>query len=75
MAKYEGAGGYGGISTLNQEHRQGRFYPHTNIIIIRQHPTSRVKCFTCQCSWTEGNDYPAKCLKPATEGSEILEKQ
>lgn len=74
MAKYEGAGGYGGISTLNQDQRQGKYFPHINIFILKQHPFKLVRCFTCNTQWSDGEEYPATC-KPASGASEITRGQ
>lgn len=63
MALHGGAGGYGGITTLNTESRQGRFYPHINIFILKQHPYKLVKCFGCNTQWEEGEEFPKTCKK------------
>ncbi len=71
MAKYEGAGGYGTISTLNQDQRQGRFYPHKSIFVFKQHPVSDIKCLDCLEHWREGEEYPAKCVKSEKSGDSL----
>ena len=58
-----GAGGYGGITTLNTDQRQGKYFPHKDIFITRQHPNIYIKCFTCKYSWCDGDIVPAICKK------------
>ena len=61
--KYEGAGGYGTTSTLNTDQRQGKFYPHKDILILTQHPFKLIRCFTCKAQWESGEAFPAICKK------------
>ena len=58
-----GAGGYGGITTLNQDGRQGRYFPHKDIFILKQHPFKLIRCFTCKAQWEDGQTFPQICKK------------
>ena len=73
----EGAGGYGGITTLNTDQRQGKYFPHKDIFITRQHPDVYIKCFTCKATWAEGDKIPAICKKKDdwVSAEEILKGQ
>jgi len=54
MAEFRGGkGGYGGISTLNQEQRGGRYEPHLTISRTLDRELDRyvVKCLKCGKVW------------------------
>lgn len=72
MALMHGAGGYGGITTLNQDSRQGKYYPHTNIFVYKQHPVSTIKCLTCYATWESNEDYPKICKKDDWKSAEEI---
>lgn len=63
MVEHGGAGGYGTTSTLNQDSRGGKYYPHVNIFCLTQHPFKLVRCYTCNTQWTDGEDFPQTCKK------------
>ena len=70
----EGMGGYGGITTMNQDQRQGKFYPHKNIFVLVQHPYKLVKCFDCSKQWESNEIIPAKCKDSSWQSAEELLK-
>lgn len=49
-----GTGGYGGITTMNQDQRQGKYAPHKAIVRIKNLMTGivGVRCFHCGGRWT-----------------------
>ena len=61
MAEFRGgAGGFGGTSTFNTEQRQGKYFPHKNVVIFKNHLTDEVfvRCLTCKQKWTHPRLYP-----------------
>jgi hypothetical protein len=74
MPKYEGAGGYGTCSTLNQDERQGRYYPHINILILEEHPYKLIRCFTCSKQWEASETKPLTCKKDEWKSAEEILK-
>ena len=67
-AGFGGAGGYGGISTMNQDDRQGPYYPHHNISKHTDHATDEVQvfCFSCGQRWWHKRgeiEKPERCAK------------
>ena len=73
-AGYGGAGGYGGISTMNQEHRQGRYRPHKNItrhILQDPEDQTQVFCFDCEQRWYHPRTEPwapEVCARSSSSG-------
>lgn len=61
--QYQGAGGYGGITSLNQDQRQGKYFPHKNVYVYIKHPNKFIKCFICKQEWSDNSTIPAKCKK------------
>lgn len=67
-----GAGGYGGISTLNQRDVRPRYAPHMTIFKYVDHMMGAVeiKCLDCGMMWShprgnpKGTFMPATCEKP-----------
>ena len=53
-----GAGGYGGISTLNIHDVRSRYAPHMTIVTIVDHINNQVgvKCLDCGVKWTHSRD-------------------
>jgi len=51
-----GAGGYGGITTLNQDQRQSRYHPHKTFVRYKDyaHDMYVVKCLDCGETWSHG---------------------
>ena len=69
-----GAGGYGGITTLNQEGRKGRYEPHLTISRTLDRVLDRymVKCLRCGEEWEHGVGLgerwaPEECVAPEVE--------
>ena len=67
-----GAGGYGGISTLNQRNVRPRYSPHMAISITVDHMAGSVmvKCLNCKQEWFhlrgpqgKQDNTPARCNK------------
>ena len=62
-----GIGGYGGITTMNQDQRQGRYAPHSATLVLRDKMMQlvHVKCYLCDAIWVhpEGvvKNVPKKC--------------
>lgn len=52
-AGYGGRGGYGGISTMNQDQRQGRYWPHPATSARVDYLTDEVivHCLKCDVEW------------------------
>jgi len=68
-----GAGGYGGISTMNQDDRGAAKYgKHMSVVKYTAHPWVYVKCLLCGLEWRhevgERGNFPAAC--PASEASD-----
>lgn len=64
-----GIGGYGGITTMNQDQRQGRYAPHP-ATFRRQDPLTQlvhVNCYRCGAAWThpkgDVKNVPKTCTK------------
>ena len=62
-----GKGGYGGISTMNTDQREGRYKPHNNVTLYTRYSDNvvEVSCRDCGQKWehTRGyrSDTPAMC--------------
>jgi hypothetical protein len=67
-------GGYGGISTMNQDQRLGKFHPHKSVSRHedRSDDTHHCKCLHCGATWTlthtqyfnrDMGDMPDECRK------------
>ena len=75
---YQGAGGYGGISTMNQDQRKGRYHPHYNVTRHENFSTNetQVVCLSCGMRWYhprgEIDNVPSVCFREraVTEDSE-----
>lgn len=72
MKTFGGAGGYGGISTMNQDQRQPRYMPHNNVVLYTRMSDNmtEVKCIACGARWEHPRgaraNTPEKCeLLPA----------
>jgi hypothetical protein len=51
-AGYGGKGGYGGISTMNQDQRQGYWAPHVvSKYLDRMRDMYTIKCLKCRQEW------------------------
>ena len=73
-----GLGGYGGISTMNQDQRQGHMGPHTvSKYLDRMADVYHMKCVKCKQEWqitvtqwhartVEPLPVPPTCEKPAS---------
>jgi len=49
----QGVGGYGGISTMNQDQRKGHFGPHTVARYLDMlADVYHIKCISCRLEWT-----------------------
>jgi len=64
-----GAGGYGGITTMNTEQRTGRYSPHLAVSKITDYLTDtvHVTCLTCGEKWEHPRSVPSApdvCTKP-----------
>lgn len=64
-AGYGGVGGYGGISTMNQEGRGSRYGPHNPVVRYLVDGTEyEVKCLMCKQEWSHPRDerkFPMTC--------------
>ena len=64
-----GAGGYGGISTMNQDQRGPRYAPHRNISLFQNYTNDRteVSCRDCGQQWYhprgDRKDTPLSCSR------------
>ena len=54
MALRGGAGGYGGITTMNSDQRESPYYPHQVLSKVRDYKENKVfvKCLTCGQTWS-----------------------
>ena len=64
-----GAGGYGGITTMNTEQRSGRYSPHLAVSKITDYLTDtvHVTCLACGEKWEHPRSVPSApdvCTKP-----------
>ncbi len=70
MKTMGGVGGYGGISTMNQDQRQPRYMPHNNVVLYTRMSdnTTEVKCLACGEKWEHPRgsraNAPEKCVPP-----------
>jgi len=67
-AGFGGAGGYGGISTMNQDQRGPRYGPHRTLVKWFSAETGlyQVKCLDCEQEWEHDRierNFPCKCRK------------
>ena len=73
-----GAGGYGGISTMNTDQRTGRYSPHLAVSKITDYLTDTVNvtCLTCGEKWEHPRSAPSApniCAKPPQAGGNVGE--
>jgi hypothetical protein len=64
-----GVGGYGGISTMNQDQRGGKYGPHRTVSRYLSHTLNVwwVNCLACGQKWDHSKDertYPEHCSPP-----------
>jgi len=70
MALRGGAGGYGGITSLNTDQKESPYHPHQVLSKVRDYKENKVfvKCLTCGQTWSHpiGDMWgyqPEECLK------------
>jgi len=84
MRTMGGAGGYGGISTMNQDQRQPRYMPHVSVSMYTRlsDNTTEVSCYGCGQKWSHPRgaraNTPSECSKNpmmrpvVTEDNEVI---
>jgi len=64
-----GIGGYGGVTTMNQDQRLGRYYPHLALSLFQDYKNNvtTVTCYKCDARWQhpvgDVQNVPAECRK------------
>jgi len=64
-----GIGGYGGVTTMNQDQRLGRYYPHLALSLFPDYKTgiTTVYCYKCEMRWHhpvgDVQNVPAECRR------------